>query len=327
MCRCDDRLAHFIGNLDHLLLVDGHIFQGYVHTQVTTGHHDTVGNLQNVAQVVKAFLVLDLRNDLDPVLAFIDQDLPDCQHILPAAYEGCGYIVHIILGTKPDICLILGRDEGHGQNDTGHIAALVGFQEVGVRHHAENFLAGHDIRDIHAHLAVIHQDIVAGLHVVEQFRAPDLEFFPGTQDVFIHNGDFVALGKVHAAVFKVSQTDFRTLGIQQDADGLLQFLGNIAYHLDAGALFFIASVREVQTGNVHSFIDQLFDHFRIFTGRSDRADDLRFLFHKTSSFLRFPYIKLLFPNPAVQTGLSAAFGSQPACTGPSRWGMPAQRFP
>ena len=59
----DDGLAGAQTLTDDLLLEHGHLGSGDLYAQVAAGHHDTVGDLQDLVDVVHALLVLDLGDD------------------------------------------------------------------------------------------------------------------------------------------------------------------------------------------------------------------------------------------------------------------------
>lgn len=94
LCGDDDRDFAFDAFVDQKALCAGNPFGRDFHPQVTAGHHDAVGFVQDFVDVVHAFLVLDLRNDLDRTVAFLD-DLFYRKHILFFADERMGDKVDI----------------------------------------------------------------------------------------------------------------------------------------------------------------------------------------------------------------------------------------
>lgn len=77
----DHRLSLVIAFADHLFLQHRNLFRGNFHPQVSPGHHDPVGNVQDGIQVVDTFLIFDLGDYMDIRIVGL-QDLSDFQHIV-----------------------------------------------------------------------------------------------------------------------------------------------------------------------------------------------------------------------------------------------------
>jgi len=120
----DGRLAEHVGHLDDALLIDRHQLRRNLNAQVASGDHDAVRCFQDGLQIVEAFLVFNLGDDLNLRFALFNQDLADRIDIFRAAHEGCGDEVHIILAAEAQIALVLGGHERHGQLDARAVAAL-----------------------------------------------------------------------------------------------------------------------------------------------------------------------------------------------------------
>ena len=80
----DDGLASKVAHGNELLLGGENLSSGNLDTEITTGNHDTVGGLENLAEVVETLSVLNLGDDLD-ALALLTEDLTDVVDILSAA--------------------------------------------------------------------------------------------------------------------------------------------------------------------------------------------------------------------------------------------------
>ena len=68
LCRCDDWLSDHVTLVNHHFLCQCHLLNGDLHTQVTTSHHNAIGDSKHFIKVVQTFLTLNLGNNLDPTM-------------------------------------------------------------------------------------------------------------------------------------------------------------------------------------------------------------------------------------------------------------------
>ena len=67
LCRCDNLLT------SHIYLIDNHLLDNWdflarnLHTHISTGYHNTIGHINDIVDVVNAFRILDLGNDIDVI--------------------------------------------------------------------------------------------------------------------------------------------------------------------------------------------------------------------------------------------------------------------
>ena len=174
--------------------------------------------------------------------------------------------------------------------DARQIASLAALQGMRVLHAAFQravFL----FDDGQTHLAVVDQDGASHLDIVEHFRTLNVEALMRAEHLLADDGDDLALLIGLRLVLKVTQADFRSLGVQQDGDALSGLLDDLTDRLDAASVFLIVPVRKVQTDDVHAGVDQLAHHFLALGRGSDRTDDFRFSLHihKLSFFLSKPF--------------------------------------
>lgn len=73
----NDWLAGDITLGDHHLMGENDLFRWNLNAQITTGDHDTVTGVDDLIDLVDALLILDLRDDLDPVAAVLGEELTD----------------------------------------------------------------------------------------------------------------------------------------------------------------------------------------------------------------------------------------------------------
>lgn len=121
----NDGLAGHVALGDHHLLGNEHLGWWDLDTKVTTSDHDTVGELQDLVEVVDTLLVLDLGDDLD-VLALLAEHLTDGSDVLTTADEGCKDHVDLVLDTELEIGLVLLRERWEIDIGLWKVDALLG---------------------------------------------------------------------------------------------------------------------------------------------------------------------------------------------------------
>ena len=68
--------------------------------RVAPGDHDAVGHLDDLVDMLYAFVVLDFGDDRDTVAAVLLQEVADFKHVVPGAHKGCGDNVHVLLDAE-----------------------------------------------------------------------------------------------------------------------------------------------------------------------------------------------------------------------------------
>jgi hypothetical protein len=61
----DDRFSEDVGLLNQFFLHQRDLLQGYLYTEVTSGHHDAVGLLHDRIEMPQGLMPLDLGDDGD----------------------------------------------------------------------------------------------------------------------------------------------------------------------------------------------------------------------------------------------------------------------
>ena len=118
--------------MDNRFLVDWNILSLNFHAQIPARYHHAVSDFQDGFQVVKAFLVFNLSDNLNRRLAHFNQNFPNRQNVFSPSDKRSGDEVNILFTAKTDIRIILFRDKRHGQLDIRHIAAFAGLDHTGI---------------------------------------------------------------------------------------------------------------------------------------------------------------------------------------------------
>ena len=82
----DDGLAGHVALSNHHLLGQEHFLSGDFHAKVATSNHDGIGSVKDLIEILQAFLVFDLGNDLDVATAGSHQ-VANVMDIIGALHE------------------------------------------------------------------------------------------------------------------------------------------------------------------------------------------------------------------------------------------------
>ena len=223
----------------------------------------------------------------------IDADTTDVLNGGGVADEGGGDGVDAQLAAKHDVRAVLLGDGRQADVDVRDVDALLLADLTAVGHDAVHVVAL-DVVDLEAHEAVVDQDdgtlrdLLGEVHVVEgDVAGIAVEVLGGRLG---GNDDLVAgLDGDLLAVLEETGTDLGALGIEQDGHGNAELLGEGADLLDHLAVILVATVGEVEAGDVHAVEDQLTKDLLVLGSGSHGANDLGLLAkcHSCSS-LRWP---------------------------------------
>ena len=101
----DNELACLVALPDDALLMEDNVLDRDLNAHVAAGNHDSVGDLKDLVEVVDAFLVLNLGDDLDVLSAVIVKELADAENVFLLADEGCGNEVNLTLAAEDQVVL------------------------------------------------------------------------------------------------------------------------------------------------------------------------------------------------------------------------------
>ncbi len=223
-----------------LLLKHGNLFQRNFNTHISSGNHNTIGYIDDFVQILDTLHILNFSNDHHLGIVLI-QNPAHLQHILFITYKRCRDNIKSQFNTEQDIIPVAFTDIRHGKLRARHIHALV----IGNRSAVYNITDNIGIRNFfHRHLnqAVVdenrgsHTDIIYQLLIGNGSHFFRSHHFPGGQ------GEFLSGLQINLAAFKIPQTDFRSLGIQQRRNGKIQFLAHLAHSVIFSVLFFMISM-------------------------------------------------------------------------------------
>ena len=248
---------HFSGAADFLdnhLLDDWNILKRNLYTHVAAGNHDTIGNADDLVNVLHALHVLDLCNDMDVLAAFFFENPADCKHVIRAAHErGCNKII-VVLHRKYDVAIVFLADVRHGKLHVRNIHTFFIGNHTAVHNGTDNIhrhfalciclCAGYflDLLDFQTDQSVIDQNGISRLHIVRQFLICDRHTALITHDVLRRQSKCLSVLQLHLAACELFQTDLRTLCIQQSRDRTLHLPAQLAKHRKSSKLLLVSSM-------------------------------------------------------------------------------------
>ena len=155
---CNHRLPQLVALGNNLFLDNGHIFHGNLYPQIPPGHHNTVGHLENLIDVVHAFLVFNLGNNphggANPF-----QQTADFHNVPGIAHKGCRHIVHALLGSEGNVVFVLFGHKGQLQESPRHCHPFPGGDFPTVDDDGINFLVGGGL-DFQGQFPIIQEDFI-----------------------------------------------------------------------------------------------------------------------------------------------------------------------
>ena len=279
--RGDDALAAGDAGLDDVLLDLRQLLERNLNAQVAAGDHDAVRLVEDLLNVVYAFHVLDLADDLDVFLAVRLEDGLDVADVLCAAGEGSGDEVDVLRQTELDVLAVLVGDKLHVELDARNIDGLAVGERAAVERLADDVGAVDDLEHLERDQTVVDEDAGARLNVVRQTFVGDGDDSVVALDVAGGQGELLAIDDLDLAVLVGLGADLRALGVEHDADRHAELLAGSLYRVHARLVLLVGAVAEVHTGNVHARLD----HFGQTTvgRRTEGADNFSFAHQSYSS--------------------------------------------
>ena len=170
-CR-DDDLAGFVALSDDGLLNVGNLLRRDFHAHVAAGHHNAVGRLDDLIQVLDSLCVLDLC-DHSHLIVVIFQNLLDLPDGVRRSHKGCGDEIEAFLDTEKNVLFIFIRQSRQLDLYIRHVDALFGAQLAAVEHAAVDLGAFH-LLHFQSDQTVVDQNPVARNHILVELLIVDV---------------------------------------------------------------------------------------------------------------------------------------------------------
>ncbi len=198
--------------LDDLLLASGHGFERQLHTEIASRDHDGIGEGQDLVERLQRGGFLDLGEDACPSRGH----LPQLRDVVRALHEGETEPIDRKRERVIEIGAILGRERGDRQQRIGEVDALVVLDRTAL-HHIRRHAVLFDLMGDEANLAVVDQEIAAGLERRENLRMRDGNGLRVGRGLAPHESDARSGLKLPLGA-ELAQAQFRSLQIDENGD-------------------------------------------------------------------------------------------------------------
>ena len=196
-------------------------FLRHFDAQVAACHHDAVGRLQYLVDVVHSFLVLDFRDDADVAAGSVEQ-MANFGNVLLGTYETVGYESHVVVNGKGYVLAVALRECRQVDAYARHVDTLTRAQCGVVLHvagqHPAVLVVHHEPQvavvneDVRSHVDILGEILVS--HGNRVARCPQFRV--------AHDVHHVALFEINGRVGGRG-AHLRSFGVDED--------GHVARHL------------------------------------------------------------------------------------------------
>ena len=267
LSRGDHGTTHVVRQRDDLLLRKRNLLEWQLDAEIAARHHDGVRRQHDALDVRERRVLLDLRDNQQPLGNEGAQQL----HVLRAAHEAEREVIHVLVDRERDVGAILLGQRRRAHEDAGKIHPLVAAQRPAVQHARPHAWFFH-IHDDQLQQAVVDEHTVADVKVV---RMPLIRHrdFGGVHGVL---GRERHLGAVLERKRRrnVADANPRTLQVAKDRDRTVELFRDGPHQSDRFAVLLVRPVREVDARDVHSRFDESAECLARGRRRPERAHDL-----------------------------------------------------
>ena len=288
----DDGLARLNAHAHHLLLPRGHLPDVHLDAQVTARHHDTIGGVDNLLQVLEGLCRLHLRDDhrrrsvlrvRTVLVVALHHVFADQLDALRRAHKARGDAVDVVLDAERDVCPILGRQRRQPGLDARQVDALALADLGRVDDLALHRLVVHLLLHHQADQAVVQEHLRARHELLGELVVAHVQVLVvgcAVEGRVIAQHDHLALDHLDLGLavarfladLEATHPDLRALGVEHQVDPLAAL--GLAQVARAQEELVLGRVREVAAHHRHSGGEALLKRFKLLRSRADGGHDL-----------------------------------------------------
>ena len=262
--------------MDKILLNGGYLLEGYLHAHIAPRHHDAVGGIEYLVDVVNALGILYLGDYAGIVPPQRLCELPQIDHVrtgtdkrsgdeIKAHFRAEGQVVHIRVG-----------DIGHRKLYPRHVYSLVVGELSSVLHLADDIRPG-DRLNHQLDNAVVYQDARARRNVLRKVIEGHRGDLIGALHIAGGESKCIAVLYLHRLmILKIPKPYLRALGIQQAGDAEPQLAADTSDGLEALLMNGVLRVGEIESGHIHTRKHELPQYVLVIGSGTDSTHDLGF---------------------------------------------------
>ena len=246
----------------------GHLFGREFDAEIAARDHHGVRMLDDGFEFVEGGGLLDLGDDRDRIAECLLGE----HHVAGALDEGEGDIIDAVLEGEEAVGDVFWGEGGNRDRAAGGGDAFPAHDAAGGDGAGDAIIAI-DADDVEHHLAVVDQQLVAELQRRDEFGMRDRD------DVGIVRGRGGAQAKFgrHAdfgdAAGQVADAEFRALQVGEEGDGAAGGFFSFARGGDAGGVFGVAAVGEVEAEEIDAGAQEFFHLQGAIAGGAERGED------------------------------------------------------
>ena len=273
LCGHDDRLMGADALLNDVALNTGNELIIHLDAQITTGHHNAIGGLDDFINVVHTLLVLNLGDDADSAVAGVE-DGTDVIDIFFGTHETMGYEVNAVVDGKAQIGAVFLGERREIDAHSRHVHALARTQCTVIFNGADEFVFLFSVND-ETQFAIVDEHMSAHLEVFHEVHVVHRDTFGRGELLRItHDAHGLSLLELDGC-FAGRGAHFGTFGVDEDtdvgADGAHVF--NDTTHTFGGL------VGGVETHHVHTGIIEFLEQFDVATHIRNGGDNFGLFVH------------------------------------------------
>ena len=270
----DDRNAQAVGLVDQILLQQGNVLGGHLHTEIAAGHHHTVTQGKDGVDLIDGFEFFDLCHHRSGEAMLADQ-FTNLLHVGGIAHEAQGNPIHTLLKSERQILTIFSGECSHRQLNVREIHSLVVGENAT---HGDDAVKGliNFVDAVHFHLdtAVVQKNAASSGDLLGQFVVGDRRHGLVATHLLGGQRKVVAFTERDRPFFKAAQANLWSLKILKDADVNTQLVSHLSDGGDSCGVFAVIAVGKIQSERCGTRLDQFPNAFGTFSGWADRGDDL-----------------------------------------------------
>ena len=260
------------GHPDHALLQRRHRSIADLDRKIAPRHHDAVGGLEDLLEIADRLEALDLGNH-ERLAAGGPHQFASHVHVGSILGKGHRDKVGLEGDRGLDVVHVLGGERRGRQATPLTVDALAIGQHTADGDRAGNGGVGDPINS-HDHAAIVEQQRIAGLHVVNQRLVIEPDARLVTQFASDIKGELIAFDQADLATGEFSDPDLGPLQVGEHADIPTEPGGDLAHHAHQTGVRIGRSMGEIDPHDIDTGQDHAFDRDRITGCRPEGGNDL-----------------------------------------------------
>ena len=262
--------------MNQFFLYSRDLFKRYFNTHISSCYHYTVSSFKDFVYIFNTLKILDFCYDSNVKPAETLSIFSQVIYISGSSDKACGNKIILHFCGEFQIVHIGIAEIRHRKLYSGNVDTFVIWKLASVNYTAFDFCSSNFFCKKFNN-AVVYKYSCAHWNIGRQLFKRNTAYLICTETIFGSQRINIAVFNFHRLVVnKSAQSYFRSLGIHHCSNGKIQFRRNFSYLFNAILMVLVASVRKVESGNIHTMLHKLFYHFLTLCYRTDRTNNFCF---------------------------------------------------